>query len=194
MSKVLERIKEYTEKFKVYLDLFLKKTKPFLEKIRPFLKEVDRKLAKLILFIRINKIHGALLFLSCMGGLILILIVAVTQEWLFLLNSLMFLIKCFFLALLCMAILYFISKKFTKKISFFSKVNNLLFVKALVLDISNKESKADIKFLKEDLEMLKKLRIDKILKEDLELLKNMTIIADEWKNNRKKDNEPKIKM
>lgn len=191
MSKVLEKIKEYTEKFKVYLDLFLKKIKPFLEKIRPFLKEVDRKLAKLIFFIRLNKTQGAILILSCVAGLMLILIVAVLQEWLFLLGTLLFLINCFFLALLCMAILYFISKKLTNKISFFSKVDNFLFIKALTRDI--KENEKD-KFLKEDLELIKKMRVDRILKEDFELLKNVMIVTDEWKKNRKKDDEPKIKM
>ena len=89
----------------------------------------------------------------------------------------MFLINCFFLALLCVAILYFISKKLTKKASFLSKVDNLLFIKALTQDISSKESKEE-----------------RIIKEDLEFLKNMKVIADEWKKNRKKDDEPKIKM
>lgn len=177
MNKGLEKIKEYTEKFKVYLDLFQKKAKPFLEKIKPFLHDVDRKLGKLILFIRLNKIQGALLILSCIAGLILVLIVAVLQEWLFILNTLMFLINCFFLALLCAAILYFISKKLSKKASFLSKVDNLLFIKALTQDISNKESKEE-----------------RIIKEDLEFLKNMKVVADEWKKNRKKDDEPKIKM
>ena len=166
MSKGLEKIKEYTEKFKFYLDLFQKKAKPFLEQIKPFLHDVDRKLGKLILFIRLNKIQGALLILSCIAGLILVLIVAVLQEWLFILNTLMFLINCFFLALLCAAILYFISK-----------IDNLLFIKALTQDISSKESKEE-----------------RIIKEDLEFLKNMKVIADEWKKNRKKDDEPKIKM
>lgn len=177
MNKGLEKIKEYTEKFKVYLDLFLKKAKPFLEKIKPFLHDVDRKLGKLILFIRLNKIQGALLILSCIGGLILVLIVAVLQEWLFLLNTLLFFINCFFLALLCATILYFISTKLTKKISFLSRIDNLLFIKALTQDISSKESKEE-----------------RIIKEDLEFLKNMKVVADEWKKNRKKDDEPKIKM
>ena len=89
----------------------------------------------------------------------------------------MFLINCFFLALLCAAILYFISKKLSKKTSFLSKIDNLLFIKALTQDISSKESKEE-----------------RIIKEDLEFLKNMKVIADEWKKNRKKDDEPKIKM
>ena len=148
-------------------------------KFQVLLHSFDRKAAQFILFVRLNKVQGITVIFALAMTFILLLVFAIMQEWLIILNITLFFVNCFLFAAAGLFITYFICKKLHKKIPMFKKLEEFLFYKALTQEINEEtENKSG---------------------EDWELIERMKKTNAEWQEKYKsiikhKEEEPKIKM
>mgnify|MGYP000846506034 FL=1 len=146
------------------------------EKAQLLLSSLDKNLAQFIVFVRLNKVHGAIAILALVIGFILLLVLAILQEWLFILNLILFFANSFLWIGGILFITYFVCKKLHRKFPF-KGIEETMVYKALTQDISKKADDG----------------------EDWELIDRMKQTNAEWQEKYKsivepKKEEPKIKM